>query len=278
MNCKEFRGNLSAFSSEQLDNASRVECETHITTCAECLDLWLSNCPSEFRLANNPDKELVNSILQATNSNTCSEAGDLLVDYIDKALDLSTSEILSGHLANCSSCNKTAMALRQLKYDLPHIALREPPADLLEAVLRQTLPWPTRLIRKISTANFNFSNLIYRPRFSLEASFLGTILWLAVFGLPNNISIWAETEQYRFDPDSIPTIQVEESISFIGQNLEIDVSQLQPLIVNQIDALGNFSARYLDSGITRTRQSSNEFWQTLTRVLPLNRTDNPTNE
>ena len=278
MNCKKFQDRLPAFTSRQLSTESRLQCETHITDCVECLDLWLSHCSNEFSLEPKNNEELVSAILQSTNSKTCNEAEDLLVDYIDETLELASSEILSIHLANCTSCKKTALTLLQLREDLPQIGLREPPADLLETVLGQTLPWPKRVIRKISKADFGFSNLIVRPRFSMEASFLGTILWLALFGLPNNISAWAATEQYSFNPDFLSMTQVEDSISTFQENLETNVSRLQPLVVVRFSTLGNFSAQLIEKGITNTRQRSNKLWQSFAEVLPLNLTDNPINE
>ena len=188
------------------------------------------------------------------------------------------NEILSLHLKNCASCNNTAVTLRQLKTDLPQLCFKKPPADLLENILKQTLPWPKRLIRKISTSHFNFSNLLYRPRFSFEASFLGTVLWLAVFGLPNNNSALAISERYRFNPDAITTISAEESISSFQQSLGIDVLQLPPLVVSRIDTLRNFSAQLIETGVNKTRQGSDELWQTLTKVLPQNFSEAPTND
>jgi len=278
MNCKKFQARLPAFTSRQLSTESRLQCETHITDCVECLDLWLSKCSNEFSLEPKSNEELVSAILQSTNSKTCNEAEDLLVDYIDETLELASSKILSIHLANCTSCKKTALTLLQLREDLPQIGLREPPADLLETVLGRTLPWPKRVIRKISKVNFDFSNLIVRPRFSMEASFLGTILWLALFGLPNNISAWAATEQYSFNPDFLSMTQVEDSISTFQENLETNLSRLQPLVMVRFSTLGNFSAQLIEKGITNTRQRSNKLWQSFTEVLSQNLPDNPINE
>jgi len=270
MKCQEFRENLPTFISEQLDDSLRLQCETHITSCVECLDLWLNNFSNQYHLETESGEELVNSILQSTNSDTCTDAKDLLVDYVDETLSPINNEMLSLHLKNCASCNSTAVMLRQLKIDLPQLSLRNPPADLLENILKQTLPWPQRLIRKISTSHFDFSNLLYRPRFSFEASFLGTVFWLAVFGLPNNNSTFALSEIYRFSPDAIPTISAEVSISNFQQSLRVDEFQLPPLVVSRIDTLKNFSAQLIETGVNKTRQGSDELWQTLIKVLPQN--------
>ena len=59
MKCQEFQDNLRAFFSEQLDDTLRLQCETHITSCVECLDLWLNNFSNQYQLETESGEELI---------------------------------------------------------------------------------------------------------------------------------------------------------------------------------------------------------------------------
>lgn len=278
MNCTEFRDNILAFSNRQLEEELRLKCEEHITSCVSCLDLWLSNRTDQFTLESHAGEKLSKSILQTTNANTCEKAEDLLVDFVDEKLSLLDTGLVSAHLENCTTCNQTAMTLMQLKDDLPQLSHQKPPDDLLENILRQTLPWPKLLARKFSLIRLSFSNVIMRPRFSLEASFLSTFLWLALFGIPSNASTWAIAEPSNFEFDVIPTTEVGESLSNLQENLGTDVLDFQPIITRGIKSLGSFSNQLIVNGINKTKIEGNELWQSLTEALPRTLSDSTANE
>lgn len=264
MNCQDFQRHLAAFVRGNLDNEPHKQCEDHLLTCTECLDSWLI----KLKLNERPQYDLVNSVLSQTNTNQCQESEKLLVEYVDAQLGSTDTELVANHLAHCSACKQTADQLILLKHDLPQLRFVEPPPDLVADVLRNTLPWYQLLWKNNFFSNFSFRSLLLRPRFSLEFSFTVTLLWLTVFGLPNNFSSVAIAEQINTASATVREITTEQPANYV-RRFESELSQFSPNF-EEMDSLGEIGSQFIES----TRQRGNSLWRSLTELLPSRQLEN----
>lgn len=262
MNCKDFSDNLKAFTANRLDEKKQHECELHLTSCSDCLDNWRSITAPAFAQDKLSEEKLRKAIMVECELQACAECEQLLSDSCDKTLIKSYSELVSSHLKNCSSCRNTSIALDYLTHELPILAYEQPPAGLLNTILEKTLPWHKLLLQKYSFDLWDFSKLLRRPRFSMEASFLVTAIYLALLGLPESF---------------LPATQVEQvftqSISNTQQHLQTGIAR----VTNSANALGNSGAQLVKSGVDKVRQSGNELKQRFDEELEQIRSRNITN-
>ena len=149
--------------------------------------------------------------------------------------------------------------MRTLSQDMPTLARVEPPVDLLERILSRTLPWHSRLARRIPYWSDAVLQILIRPRFALEASFIGTMILLVTFGIPVRL-----TNAVPADPPVIPTV-VPAIVSAMG--IELDNLQrafdIQPLLAGGISAINSFSVTLVQSGISAVGNLTQQMIQPL---------------
>jgi len=181
MNCRSFAQRIMELETFEEKAFEDRELRDHLLTCPHCEQfmrtLW-SGLPKDGQ------SELTMSILARTSGKSCRQAGDLLCDLVDGALQGEQAELLKIHLAHCSGCSRTLEVLSALKHRLPELAELQPATGFTGQVLA-SLPiyqpenpgWTGRL-------QAWFANWAQRPRFSLEAAYLATLLMLLLFGNP----------------------------------------------------------------------------------------------
>jgi len=256
MDCQTYQSRFDDFVAERLSAEEQFACEQHMTSCLYCLDLWSSHCVQ----ATQQDREqLLSKVMDTTSANPCAECEDVLAEYLDELLGHTGNSLVTAHLETCDSCRGTAAAMRTLSQDLPTLARVEPPVDLLERILSRTLPWHSRLARRIPYWSDAVLQVFIRPRFALEASFIGTMILLVTFGIPVRL-----TNAVPADPPVIPTV-VPAIVSAMG--IELDNLQrafdIQPLLAGGISAINSFSVTLVQSGISAVGNLTQQMIQPL---------------
>jgi anti-sigma factor RsiW len=128
-----------------------------------------------------PD-DLTNSILKRTSGPACARARAYLPDLADGKLEAGSAGLLALHLDYCSGCRALDQRLRELSETFQGMALLEPDEGFTTAVMHATVKRrsaSSRLRLKVW-----WGRQIRRPRFALEAAYIGTLLCVLVFGNP----------------------------------------------------------------------------------------------
>ncbi len=111
---------------------------------------------------------LVDSILERTSRSPCERTQRRLCEFVDGSLDGAGARRVRRHLRTCRECRSLAAALTALSEDLP----------------AATLPWQERLTRFWEGMVRGWNYLVERPRFTLEAAYVGTMALAVVFFSP----------------------------------------------------------------------------------------------
>jgi predicted anti-sigma-YlaC factor YlaD len=187
MDCRSFLDRLEALLDETLGGDARRAVEEHLRECADCRQLLELARSEPDGAAVEPPADLAGSILERTSGPACNGARDRLCDYVDGALPEIDAELVRLHLDGCESCEGLALALTSLTAELPAMAEIEPDAAFVDDVLARTVPWRKRLARrleKLSAVRELWPRVVNRPRFALEAAYVGTMVVVLIFG-PN---------------------------------------------------------------------------------------------
>jgi hypothetical protein len=121
--------------------------------------------------------DLTRRILAATTGPACPRAEDLLAARCDASLDPLDAALLEGHLGRCAPCRELAAALEFALPALPALAQRDPGPAFTAAVLARTSRRPaTGLVPALERLTLAATALMQRPRFALEASWVGAAL------------------------------------------------------------------------------------------------------
>jgi hypothetical protein len=110
-----------------------------------------------------------------------------LCDYVDGSLPEIDVELVRLHLGGCEACEGLALALTSLAGELPAMAEIEPDSAFVGDVLARTVPWRRRIARrldKLTAIRDLWPRVVRRPRFALEAAYVGTLVLVLIFG-PN---------------------------------------------------------------------------------------------
>jgi len=277
MRCNEFRKLLKAFLAEELSEKDRQPCETHLTSCEACLDVWLSQQQEAQnqnqavgRLSESASHALTASIMQNTELDPCQASENLLCDLVDESLDLERKQLLTLHLESCRDCKKLAATLEALSGELALLAEVEPAPELFGNILQRTIPGPDRVPERQSAAKrwfvrfpqINFQRLMQRPRFSLEASFSTTLLWIALFGAPTGLFSAAAAEQLV----GVDLVQLQQRLTDAQHNLDEGFSNIPTVYfgvyTKSMDALSNLGSSIFYSGLDTIQQGGNQALET----------------
>jgi hypothetical protein len=121
--------------------------------------------------------DLTRRILAATTGSACPRAEDLLATRGDAPLDPIDAALLEGHLGRCAPCRELAAALAFALPALPALAQRDPGPAFTAAVLARTSRRPaTSLVPSLERFALAVTALMQRPRFALEAGWVGAAL------------------------------------------------------------------------------------------------------
>lgn len=179
MNCHDFEIHLEMLLDGQLDPAKRESCLEHASTCATCGELLdaVGGAISDSEFSSDPLE--VENVLERTIGSACGQAKERLPAFVDRELTTADRELVDLHLATCAECSELATTLVWLRRELPSLA--EVPVDecFTHQVLAVTLPIQTRFLRWWRQ---QWVGWVHRPRFAMEAAYVGLLFIMLVFG------------------------------------------------------------------------------------------------
>jgi hypothetical protein len=122
---------------------------------------------------------LAATVLLNTIGSACGQAREHLPDHVDQALDSVVRELVEVHLAGCSDCRRLSGTLVALRRELPKLAEISLDGQFTNDVLKATV---TRQSRWKSWWQGDWSAWVQRPRFAMEAAYVGLLVVMLVLG------------------------------------------------------------------------------------------------
>jgi len=186
MNCLEFQDRLNDFLDRKLGACQSDAAEQHLLECPHCRDMTELLGDSRISTRPEPPAGLTEAILRRTSGSTCESARGMLCDHVDHALPSVDAELMQLHVEACGDCRPLARALARMGEDLPAMAELDTDAHFIDDVLVATLPRRKRLARRLAAFQQGWSRLLQRPRLALEGAYLGSLVLLLIFWVPNS--------------------------------------------------------------------------------------------
>jgi predicted anti-sigma-YlaC factor YlaD len=179
MNCREFEIHLEALLDGKVEPSKQGACLEHAADCRLCGELWMAVGGASRHDDEVPAPSLVEGVLERTIGSACAQARDLLPALVDRDLSDTDRQLIELHLSSCASCLRLATTLSMLKRELPGLAEVPLDARFTREVLAATLaPW-ARLQRWWLS---RWSAWVHRPRFAMEAAYVGLLVIMLVLG------------------------------------------------------------------------------------------------
>jgi len=170
---------------------------------------------------NLPDPEgFLSDVLRRTSGTPCERAHDLLCDYTDRSLERDAQTLLQGHLSRCTECHALAVTVEEVSRRLPAMTELYPGRFFAPAVLSATSGRRQAVRRGWESASAWVRTLM-RPRFAMEAAYVGAMLiWLAVAlpGSPLHGSTGLILEQAR-KPQMAPLAELNLPVARARQKV-----------------------------------------------------------
>ena len=183
MDCARFDRRLDALLEGSCSAAEWQEAEAHAGRCPRCRSLLDAMAGLGAVQDEAATESLAGAVLARTSGATCAAARERLPDLVDGVLEGIDRELMEGHLARCEACAALASAMARATELLPGFAELQPPADLAPAVIAATSRRPAAPSFDERVAAW-LERLAARPRISLEAAYLCTLLVFVVIGNP----------------------------------------------------------------------------------------------
>jgi len=181
MNCRNFARILADFHEGALSREERAAAEAHLEICSACRRLRDIARGSIDILPRDGSGELTRAILDQTSGPVCPRVETGLWDYVRGELNRDDSELIESHLDHCTGCRSVAGNLAMMQQMLPAMAEMDPGESFTREVLRATSKWhPGQSSLPIRLRNW-WNRTVQRPRFSLEAAYLGTLILVFCF-------------------------------------------------------------------------------------------------
>lgn len=179
MNCHDFEIQMEALLDGNLDPARRQACLDHAVDCPSCGELLTAVGSVTANLPESSSTQLVETVLEQTIGSACQRARETLPDFVDQELAPTDRELLDLHTESCTACRRLASTLALLRRELPRLA--EAPLDdrFTAEVLAATLPRHHRLAQWWQS---HWSGWVRRPRFAMEAAYVGLLVVMLVLG------------------------------------------------------------------------------------------------
>jgi len=179
MNCREFEARLESLLDGHLDSATSQVCLSHARGCAACSELLVAVGGPTAEGGGEGPGSLTAAVLESTIGSACGQAREHLPDHADLALEPVDRELVELHLAGCVDCQRLSATLVALRTELPKLA--EMPLDgrFTHEVLAATVarePWWK------SWWQGHWSGWVQRPRFAMEAAYVGLLVVMLVLG------------------------------------------------------------------------------------------------
>jgi anti-sigma factor RsiW len=184
VNCADFEEKLDQYHQGRLSLVERRAAGDHLESCSRCRRLVEVSEGEHEVLGSEALQDLANSILGRTSGSACNRACALLCDFVDGTLDPTYLSLLTTHLKHCSACKSLAGQLSELNQVLPELAEIDPGPGFLARVLRMTIRQPARIPIVWESVGKIWQHLVGRPRFSWEAAYAATLIFVILAGNP----------------------------------------------------------------------------------------------
>jgi len=184
MNCRDLDDRLDALLAGKLSADERRAVEEHLARCDRCRELESLARAGLPDLEAAEDPELTDAILNRTSGRACGRAHELLPDLADGQLAGADAELIGLHVEHCGACEALARTLGWLREELPEMASVEPAPGFVAEVMRATTGRGRAWAERIESVRAFFAGLVRRPRFTLEAAYVGAIVLFLVFATP----------------------------------------------------------------------------------------------
>jgi anti-sigma factor RsiW len=119
--------------------------------------------------------DLTRAILARTTGGSCEALRAQACAYVDGELEPLQADLVAAHLTHCPACTALVAALRAAEVRLPALRAADPGPWFTQRVLRACRPAPAPSL---------WSRLLQRPRFALEAAYVGAALGYLLLSLP----------------------------------------------------------------------------------------------
>lgn len=177
MDCSDLLDRLELLLAGHLPESEQKVLKAHIEACENCrnlLEVWRGERkPESF-------ESLADEVLARTSGNACDRVRSMLCDHVDQVLPEDETALVRVHLNYCTNCAQLAGILEESTTTLPQMANLDPGPFFANAVIAATRP-----IHPSNPLSLLFSRLpliFQRPRFSLEAAYVGSLLIFLIFG------------------------------------------------------------------------------------------------
>ncbi len=179
MKCREFEIHLEALLDGDVEPTERRACLEHADGCTPCGELWIAVGGASRHDVEVSTPSLVEDVLERTSGSACTQARNLLPALVDRELTATDRQLVELHLSSCATCSRLATTLSVLRRELPGLA--EVPLDdrFAHEVLMATLAPRIRLLHWWKQ---RWSTWVQRPRFAMEAAYVGLLVIMLVLG------------------------------------------------------------------------------------------------
>ena len=175
--CSDLLDRLELHLAGHLPEGEQPALQAHIEACENCrnlLEVWRGKQKTE------PLESLADEVLARTSGGACSRVRAMLCDHVDKVLPEDDTALVHLHLGHCTDCAQLVGIMEESAAVLPQMATLDPGPFFAKAVIAATRPIhpPHRLGLLLARLSLIFE----RPRFSLEAAYVGALLIFLAFG------------------------------------------------------------------------------------------------
>lgn len=136
-----------------------------------------------------PMPDLTAGILARTSGPACGRLRDLACDFVDGTLDPDGACLVGEHLEHCPHCQGLVKSLREASEFLPVFAELDPGTGFTESVLQWTRSQAPFRSPGQDRLQEGWGRLLRRPRFCLEAAYLGTAAGFMAIQIPMHLGM-----------------------------------------------------------------------------------------
>ena len=202
MDCSHFAEILADLQEGNLSPVEKSAAQAHLAKCPACRRLLQIACGDLDILPQDRHDALAHSILDCTSGSACARVESSLWDFIEGDLNAEDAHLISLQLENCAECRLVAEDLVLIQQELPEMAEIDPGESFTQAVVSVTSGLrPYRSSRETGFRAW-WDRMIQRPRFPLEAAYVGALVLFLVFSIPS-----VSLQRSSFDKISAAMIQ-----------------------------------------------------------------------
>ena len=189
MDCREWENQLDDLLAGRLAVQQRLQVEEHLAACPACAELFATAQGNRNALSTPDQTDLTEAVLARTSGPACGRSEELLCDLVAGDLPGGDAQLVRMHLEHCQPCAALQRTLTWVVPLLPQMATITPDRRFTVDVLGRTSRahgFRVGLRRQLWGERLRdwWQGAVARPRFNLEAAYVGTVLLIALFGTP----------------------------------------------------------------------------------------------